>query len=90
MAMAQSKPGFREEVKALRARLGASQFVFAEAVGVNFATLRSWEMGRFVPDYPALLLAGLEKRVGEILATRGKLGSRRRGRPRKKESKRES
>ena len=61
----------------MRERLGASQFVFAEAMGVKFQTLQSWEMGRFVPDNAHLILMGLRQRTKEILKAKGRLGTRR-------------
>ncbi len=44
------------DVKAVRARLGASQPEFALMIGVSVATLRNWEQGRRTPDGPALAL----------------------------------
>lgn len=43
-------------VKAVRAKLGASQSEFALMIGVSVATLRNWEQGRRTPDGPALAL----------------------------------
>jgi putative transcriptional regulator len=43
-------------VRAVRARLGASQAEFALMIGVSVATLRNWEQGRRTPDGPALAL----------------------------------
>src|SRR2546427_10707800 len=45
-----------EEVKAVRASLGASQSEFALMIGVSVATLQNWEQGRRTPDGPALAL----------------------------------
>jgi putative transcriptional regulator len=44
------------DVKAVRAKLGASQAEFAMMIGVSVATLRNWEQGRRTPDGPALAL----------------------------------
>ena len=44
------------DVKAVRAKLGASQSEFALMIGVSVATLRNWEQGRRMPDGPALAL----------------------------------
>lgn len=46
----------REDVKAIRASLGASQIEFALMIGVSVATLQNWEQGRRTPDGPALAL----------------------------------
>jgi putative transcriptional regulator len=45
-----------EDVKAVRASLGASQSEFALMIGVSVATLQNWEQGRRYPDGPALAL----------------------------------
>lgn len=45
-----------EDVKAVRASLGASQSEFALMIGVSVATLQNWEQGRRTPDGPALAL----------------------------------
>lgn len=75
------KPGrttvFRPaDVRAVRAKLGASQTEFALMIGVSVATLRNWEQGRRTPDGPALALlrvaARNPKAVAEALhGTRG-------------------
>jgi len=44
------------DVKAVRAKLGASQSEFAVMIGVSVATLRNWEQGRRMPEGPALAL----------------------------------
>jgi putative transcriptional regulator len=44
------------DVKAVRARIGASQTDFAMMIGVSVATLRNWEQGRRTPEGPALAL----------------------------------
>jgi putative transcriptional regulator len=43
-------------IKAVRAKLGASQSEFALMIGVSVATLRNWEQGRRTPEGPALVL----------------------------------
>ena len=47
-----------EDVKAVRASLGASQSEFALMI-VSVATLQNWEQGRRTPDGPALALLRL-------------------------------
>ena len=44
------------DVRAVRAKLRASQAEFALMIGVSVATLRNWEQGRRKPDGPALAL----------------------------------
>jgi putative transcriptional regulator len=44
------------DIRAVRAKLGASQTEFALMIGVSVATLRNWEQGRRMPDGPALAL----------------------------------
>ena len=46
----------RADIRAVRAKLGASQTEFALMIGVSVATLRNWEQGRRTPDGPALAL----------------------------------
>ncbi len=59
---------FPEAVWRLRKRLGCSQAVFAEAVGLNVRSLQNWEIGRVVPEYHSLILSGLEQRVAKLAA----------------------
>jgi DNA-binding transcriptional regulator YiaG len=47
------------DVKALRARLGISQEVFAGRYGLDLATVRNWEQGRTKPEGPAAALLQL-------------------------------
>jgi putative transcriptional regulator len=65
------------DVKAVRAKLGASQTEFALMIGVSVATLQNWEQGRRTPDGPALALlrvaAKNPKAVAEAL--HGKRGA---------------
>jgi putative transcriptional regulator len=65
------------DVKAVRAKLGASQTEFALMIGVSVATLQNWEQGRRAPDGPALALlrvaAKNPKAVAEAL--HGKRGA---------------
>ncbi|MGD9729985.1 MAG: NadS family protein [Nitrospiraceae bacterium] len=44
------------DIRAVRAKLGASQTEFALMIGVSVATLRNWEQGRRTPGGPALAL----------------------------------
>src|SRR5688572_26455236 len=67
------KPGrtsiFRPtDVKAVRAKLGASQTEFALMIGVSVATLRNWEQGRRTPDGPALALLRVAAKNPEAVA----------------------
>jgi putative transcriptional regulator len=65
------------DVKAVRAKLGASQTEFALMIGVSVATFQNWEQGRRTPDGPALALlrvaAKNPKAVAEAL--HGKRGA---------------
>jgi putative transcriptional regulator len=64
------------DVKAVRAKLGASQTEFALMIGVSVATLRNWEQGRRTPEGPALALlrvaAKNPKAVADALHGRSK------------------
>jgi putative transcriptional regulator len=67
------KPGRRtvfkpEDVKAVRASLGASQSEFALMIGVSVATLQNWEQGRRTPDGPALALLRVAARNPKAVA----------------------
>lgn len=61
------------DVKALRARLGVSQEVFAGRYGLDVATVRNWEQGRTRPEGPAAALLQLIDRdpdkIVELLAS---------------------
>lgn len=56
------------DVKAVRAKLGASQSEFALMIGVSVATLRNWEQGRRTPDGPALALLRVAAKNPEAVA----------------------
>jgi putative transcriptional regulator len=56
------------DVKAVRAKLGASQSEFALLIGVSVATLRNWEQGRRTPDGPALALLRVAAKNPEAVA----------------------
>jgi DNA-binding XRE family transcriptional regulator len=58
------------DIKAVRAKLGASQSEFALMIGVSVATLRNWEQGRRTPDGPALALLRARRRILKPLRTR--------------------
>ena len=45
-----------EDVKAIRASVGKSQYEFALMIGVSVATLQNWEQGRRQPEGPARAL----------------------------------
>ena len=66
-------------VRAVRAKLKASQTDFALMIGVSVATLRNWEQGRRTPDGPALALlrvaARNPKAVIEALHTERRRGA---------------
>ena len=57
-----------EDVKAVRASLGASQSEFALMIGVSVATLQNWEQGRRTPDGPALALLRVAARNPKAVA----------------------
>lgn len=61
------------DVKALRARLGISQEVFAGRYCLDVATVRNWEQGRTKPEGPAAALLQLIDRdpdkIVELLAS---------------------
>jgi putative transcriptional regulator len=65
------------DVKAVRAKLGASQPEFALMIGVSVATLRNWEQGRRTPDGPALALLRVAAKNPEAVASalHGKRGA---------------
>lgn len=42
---------FADDVKNLRNKLGLSQKALAQALGVSYATINRWEMGRTEPHY---------------------------------------
>lgn len=65
------------DVKAVRAKLGASQSEFALMIGVSVATLRNWEQGRRTPDGPALALLRVAAKNPEAVAAalHGKRGA---------------
>ncbi len=56
------------DVKAVRAKLKASQPEFALLIGVSVATLRNWEQGRRSPDGPALALLRVAARNPRAVA----------------------
>ena len=65
------------DVKAVRAKLGASQSEFALMIGVSVATLRNWEQGRRTPDGPALALLRVAAKNPDAVAAalHGKRGA---------------
>ena len=56
------------DIRAVRAKLGASQTEFALMIGVSVATLRNWEQGRRTPDGPALALLRVAAKNPEAVA----------------------
>lgn len=57
----------RNEVKAVRSRLGLSQNRFAALLGVSSATLKNWEQGRRRPTGAAKVLLKVAKRHPKIV-----------------------
>ena len=61
------------DVRALRARLGMSQEVFAGRYGLDIATVRNWEQGRTTPEGPAATLLQLidsdPEKIAELLTS---------------------
>ena len=55
------------DVRALRRRLGMSQFRFATSFHLSVGTVRDWEQGRSMPDRPARVLLKLIERNPEIV-----------------------
>ena len=65
------------DVRAVRAKLGASQSEFALLIGVSVATLRNWEQGRRTPDGPALALLRVAARNPKAVIDALHAGTRR-------------
>ena len=57
-----------EDVKAVRASLGASQSEFALMIGVSVATLQNWEQGRRQPEGPARALLVVASKAPGVVA----------------------
>ena len=55
------------DVRAVRAKLKASQTDFALMIGVSVATLRNWEQGRRKPEGPARVLLMVADKHPEAL-----------------------
>ena len=55
------------DVRVIRSRTGLSQTKFASYIGVNKATLLSWEQRRREPDGPARVLLALIAKDPEIV-----------------------
>jgi putative transcriptional regulator len=58
-----------KEVRRLRARLNASQAVFAGYLNVSAKLVQAWEAGRRSPEGAALRLLGLAEKAPELLLT---------------------
>lgn len=59
-----------KEIKALRARLGVSQPVFARYLNTSLSSVQKWERGARTPEGPALKLLHVVKEKGlEALRT---------------------
>jgi len=56
-----------DDVKRVRASLGASQSEFALMIGVSLATLQNWEQGRRTPDGTALALLRVAPKIQKRL-----------------------
>lgn len=63
------------EVKRLRARLKASQAVFAHYLNVSTKLVQAWESARRTPDGPALLLLRLAERNPAVLLASQRLAA---------------
>lgn len=60
----------REDIRSIREGLNLSQQVFADALNVSVATVRSWEQGARVPEGPSVrLLELVHKHPAAVLAT---------------------
>ncbi len=57
----------RNEVTAIRARLGLSQNKFAALLGISSSTLKNWEQGRRRPTGAAKVLLKVAKRHPKIV-----------------------
>ncbi len=60
------RPFSAKELKAIRLRLGVSQALFAEYLGVSSSTLQDWEQGRHEVTGPVCRLLG--EMMGDIPA----------------------
>jgi putative transcriptional regulator len=56
-----------DDVKAVRARLGCSQAVLAQAFSVSAPTVRSWEQGARVPDGASRRLLQIAEKHPDVI-----------------------
>ncbi|MDE2303541.1 MAG: helix-turn-helix domain-containing protein [Sphingomonadales bacterium] len=60
------------DIKAIRARTGLSQAMFAKAIGLEKRTLQDWEQGKRTPQGPArALLTVFEREPQAVLRALG-------------------
>lgn len=62
-------PVDRNEVRATRKALAATQRAFAEIVGVSLETVKAWEAGKRIPEGPASKLIRLLKQDHTLALT---------------------
>ena len=55
-------------IRAMRLKLGYSQYIFAKALNVSAQTVKAWEQGARVPDGPTLRLLEIAEESPEVLA----------------------
>ena len=73
------EPMHAQDVRELRARLDASQAVFASYLNVSTKLVQAWEADRRTPDGAALRLLRIAEKAPELLLT-GSAGSKARPR----------
>lgn len=60
------------DIKAIRAKTGLSQAMFAKAIGLEKRTLQDWEQGKRIPQGPArALLTVFEREPQAVLRALG-------------------
>jgi putative transcriptional regulator len=65
-----SKPLKPSDIRRIRTKLGFSQFVFAEYLGISVGTIRSWEQGVRRPQSAALHLLMIARQSPAVLLQR--------------------
>jgi putative transcriptional regulator len=55
------------DIRAIRERLGITQAIFADVLGVNVRTVQNWEQGHRVPTGPAMALLKIVEREPEAV-----------------------
>jgi putative transcriptional regulator len=71
------KPMRAAEVRRLRAKLNASQAVFAHCLNVSTKLVQAWEAERRTPEGPALLLLRIVERNPGVVLGRAEVAVRR-------------